>query len=478
MAVKREVTSGGKVVLRHTSGAKKGELAGSVATDAPTVPFLPPVLPTQEVAGTSEHPIAEAYAKFLGATETTPEVAPVPLSTWVHDLPDADTEAHKVAMMLAGVLPTGLDGAQHANVMGTLSRTVKTYDDLEAPTEAEWAEHLALLRAKITDPANGLTDEQRTEALAMLASAAEAGVPDARTWAFMKKADKRVWRAKYALDGQALQAGSWIDADGTEVAANVKAFREEYYAKVTAGEEPDNDVPAKYAKAFRGLTDGTPRDPATVYAFYQAENPELYLNPNKQTKYVALDLETTGKSPHDSHIIEFGMVEYDAKGNVVGRWSQFIRPPVGEDGVLSTGDEEVMAVHNIKPEDVADAPSFLEVLPLIQQRLAGATIIGHNLGFDTKFLRMSMKQYAASDPELNTPTWTGEADTMFHAARHLVGPENNKLVTVSGFLGIPYTNGHRAEHDAEVSGEVFFKLRKALKSRQRAAIRAARADSE
>jgi DNA polymerase III epsilon subunit-like protein len=102
----------------------------------------------------------------------------------------------------------------------------------------------------------------------------------------------------------------------------------------------------------------------------------------------------------------------------------------------------------------------------VNSRLAGATIIGHNLGFDTKHLKASLRKYAGDRPEMANPTWLGEVDTLFHASRHIEGLENNKLATVSGSLGIPYTNGHRAEHDAAVSGEVFFALRKDMQKRQ------------
>jgi DNA polymerase III alpha subunit (gram-positive type) len=59
----------------------------------------------------------------------------------------------------------------------------------------------------------------------------------------------------------------------------------------------------------------------------------------------------------------------------------------------------------------------------------------------------------------------------------MTGLENNKLVTVSASLGIPYTNGHRAEHDAAVAGEVFFEIRKELKARQAAAIKASNGEA-
>ena len=45
--------------------------------------------------------------------------------------------------------------------------------------------------------------------------------------------------------------------------------------------------------------------------------------------------------------------------------------------------------------------------------------------------------------------------------RHFDLP-NHKLETICGQVGVPYTDGHRATHDAEVTGQAFFKVRKVL----------------
>ena len=289
----------------------------------------------------------------------------------------------------------------------------------------------------------------------------------------MDASASRMWRASYSLDEQARQIGAWIDADEWDVKEQISKFRDEYYEKIDAGEEVEID--AQYAKSWGRTSSMAPKDPATIYSHWKAENPELYLNPREPRRFVALDLETTGLSTKDSHIIEIGLVEYDEKGNKIGSWSQFVCPPAQPDGSISTGDEKVMSVHKILPEDVIGQPSFTDVMPELRRRLEGATIIGHNLGFDTKHIRANLRKYAPEDaPEQGIPTWSGEADTLFHASRHMTGLENNKLVTVSGALGVSYTNGHRAEHDAEASGNVFFKIREELKKKQAKAIRAAK----
>jgi DNA polymerase III epsilon subunit-like protein len=476
MVIKPEAVNGGKkIVLRHVSGAKKGELAGSVHTDGiagidalTDIPRTGPTAPNSDADA-----VGVVYQKFVQAGQVkSPGHMDAPDEVITE--PPTQTPALTLGHELSALLPTGLDADQHADVMEALARSVKRWDPKPVePTDEEWQRYLLVARARITDPANGLSDEERATALQRWEHVKANPLPDAQEYAIITAADARSWRAMYSLQTQSVQIASWVDADPEDVKAEVARFRAEYYAKLAAGE--DVNVPDKYRTSWRRLMDGSPKDPATVYSHFHAENPALYLNPVPPARFIAIDLETTGLSTKDSHIIEVGMVEYDAKGTEVGRWNRLVRPPADEHGNISTGDETVMAVHKIQVADVIDAPSFLDILPELQERLAGATIIGHNLGFDTKHLKTSMKKYApAETPELSVASWTGEADTMFHAARHMHGLENNKLVTVSGALGIAYTNGHRAEHDAAVAGEVFFALRKGLKATQRRAIRVAR----
>lgn len=462
MAIKPEPVNGGKkIVLRHVSGPSKGDLAGSVRIDGMAgIPDLSGIPRTSRAAvddNGDQTPVNAAYQRFVAAsTDDTVDVA-APAVTFSHEL--------------SALLPTGLDSEQHAEVMDALDRSAKRWGPSEPPTPEQWQLWLLTARARLTDPTNGLSDEERDAALKRWEQVAAGDMPTGAQFAVMTAADKRAWRASYALTGQAVQIASWVDADPEDVKAQIARFRAEYFDKRARGE--DVEVPAKYSAAWRRLMDGSPKDPATVYSHWKAETPELYTNPRPVARFVALDLETTGLSTQDSHIIEVGLVEYDADGNELGRWNRLVRPPLDANGELSTGGPEVVAVHNIQVADVVDAPSFADLLPELQDKLAGATIIGHNLGFDTKHLKASMKKYAPQEaPDLANPTWTGEADTMFHSSRHIVGLENNKLVTVSTSLGIAYTNGHRAEHDAAVAGEVFFAIRKELKARQLEAIRA------
>lgn len=466
MALRKEIVNGGKkIILRHASGADKGKLAGSVSIDSSVVPSakkleIPPSPKVNNNFENNGDSISKAYEKFLRADAEREIIEASDGFTTVKGGP-----VNELAQRVSAMASTGLDEDQHTNVFGALTRSVKRWSPApEAPTEEEWNVTLLTARARITDPENGLSSEERENALKVLEAAKAEGIPDGYTHALLNSSESRMWKAKYALDDHSLQIASWIDADPELVKAKVSEFREEYYNKIRNGE--DVTMPPQYEKGWSRTAGSAPRDKATAYSHWKAENPELYPETNKPKRYVALDLETTGLSTRDDHIIEIGFVEYDYKGKEIGRWGQLVCPPPNENGEITTGGPEVEAIHGIKVKDVLGKPTFDQVMKEVHERLEGATIIGHNLGFDTKHLKASFRKYSSDSPESSNHTWTGEVDTLFHASRHMEGLENNKLVTVSGSLGIAYTNGHRAEHDAAVAGEVFFKLRKKLKNKQ------------
>ena len=49
-----------------------------------------------------------------------------------------------------------------------------------------------------------------------------------------------------------------------------------------------------------------------------------------------------------------------------------------------------MAIHGISPEDVEDAPSFMDLLPAIASIIRGKTLVIYNADFNTGFLPVSL----------------------------------------------------------------------------------------
>jgi DNA polymerase III epsilon subunit-like protein len=87
-----------------------------------------------------------------------------------------------------------------------------------------------------------------------------------------------------------------------------------------------------------------------------------------------LDLETTGLKKVD-HVVEVGII--DAQGQVL--FSSLVNP----DCPIPANASEVNGVYDA---DVADAPAWPEVLPLLRRLLANRTVVAHNAKFEAKFL--------------------------------------------------------------------------------------------
>lgn len=476
MAIRKEETANGRIVLRHDSGTHAGELAGSLSTKAlagveSLAQIAPPALASLPNATESQPALDRIYSRFASMTSASGEQVAIPDFSHQSIIPaPAGSRVERTpAVWLSYQLAADVDGKnvltpeQLENIFEMNARNMKVGDLAKGVTEQQWRDYLALSRAKITDPNNGMSETRRAEMLGLWQSASEGSIPSPEQFAAMNEVGKRVWRARKSLEWNADQIAAWHDVSTEKVLQQVDAFVNEYRTRTANGENIDVSEATKgwsfYAKT-------APKDAATVYAFHKADNPTLY--PDKDSsgiRYVALDLETTGRSAKDNEIIEIGIVEYDAHGNELSRWGQLICPPADETGAISTGPEDAVAVHGIQPQDVIGKPGFAEVLPEIQQRLQGAIMIGHNIQFDSTFLKSSMRRHAPVDiPEMREPSWSKEADTMIHAYRHLgdLGLENRKLKTIATHFGVTYDNGHRAEHDAQVAGEVFFKLRARL----------------
>lgn len=92
--------------------------------------------------------------------------------------------------------------------------------------------------------------------------------------------------------------------------------------------------------------------------------------------FVCLDLETTGKDPHqDTEVCEITVLDTDG----VPLLSSFVKPskPI---------PAEVTALHGITDEMVADAPTFREIYSEIAFAITGQTVVIYNANYDAYLL--------------------------------------------------------------------------------------------
>ena len=98
-------------------------------------------------------------------------------------------------------------------------------------------------------------------------------------------------------------------------------------------------------------------------------------------EYIALDTETTGLSPEEDRIIEIGAVRV-GDGRVIDVFDRLINPhrPLPEMITQLTG---------ISGEMLAGAPSLSEVMPELISFCGSEVIVGHQLAFDYRFLKIA-----------------------------------------------------------------------------------------
>lgn len=97
------------------------------------------------------------------------------------------------------------------------------------------------------------------------------------------------------------------------------------------------------------------------------------------------DTETTGKEYQKGHrIVEVAFIEM-IDGVLTGnKYHSLVNP----DREIPT---EVIAIHGITNEMVANAPKFKDILPDILDFIRGADMVAHNAEFDEKFINHEME---------------------------------------------------------------------------------------
>jgi DNA polymerase III epsilon subunit-like protein len=245
-----------------------------------------------------------------------------------------------------------------------------------------------------------------------------------------------------------------------------EAYRKQYkdnFASLPTSERPDppeNWVRGEfansgYAKDF--TSSFAPHDPASMYAIYRLRADQSAIpDYMKQSQAIAsIDLETAGPEgregfePENGRIIEVGIKIYSPNGKVVGTVDQLIKP---EESFLQAHGTGAMHIHKISPADLEGKPDWRTISPQISNALKGKILLAQYAPFEKKWLTHHLSDFSKDTPVI---------DTMEISRKHYDLPDN-KLETICNNIGVPYTNGHRAMHDAEAAGDVYFKQRKAI----------------
>ena len=98
----------------------------------------------------------------------------------------------------------------------------------------------------------------------------------------------------------------------------------------------------------------------------------------KLGRFIVLDTETTGLSSVRDDVIEISAIKVE-DWKPIEIFSTFVKPKHGL-------NDEAQKVNHITEEMVEDAPMLYEIMPSLQEFIAGYNLIGHNLEFDLRFL--------------------------------------------------------------------------------------------
>ena len=157
------------------------------------------------------------------------------------------------------------------------------------------------------------------------------------------------------------------------------------------------------------------------------------------------DIETTGFSRFNDHIIEIGAVRYE-QGQRVQVFSKFVKPPCSIPAKITelTGIEDDM-VRDADPIDI--------VLPEFLNFAQGSIFVAHNADFDIGFITENARR---CDLEFEPVV----LDTLGLARALHPEFKNHKLNTLTKECNVTLLNHHRACDDAQATGEIFLKLMK------------------
>ena len=178
--------------------------------------------------------------------------------------------------------------------------------------------------------------------------------------------------------------------------------------------------------------------------------------PLSQTTFIVVDLETTGGSPIDSKITEFGAVKVRG-GEVLGEFKTFVNPemPIPAYITVLTGITDAMVI---------EAPTIAEIFPNFLAFCGSeneSVLVAHNAPFDIGFLKANARDLGYSWPSYQV------LDTVRIARIALARDEvpNYKLSSLATFFRTSIKPTHRALDDAQTTVEVLHGLIERLGNR-------------
>jgi DNA polymerase-3 subunit epsilon len=171
-------------------------------------------------------------------------------------------------------------------------------------------------------------------------------------------------------------------------------------------------------------------------------------DPIEEAPLCFVDLEMTGLSPSDDHVIEVCAVRTRG-GRAEDAFTSLVRPEGGAFGNAH--------IHGIDPAAVAAAPTFAEIATRLDEVLAGAVLVAHAAAWDVAFLEAERVRAGRPCPIEHY------LDTLSLSRRAFALPSHS-LSALCGAFGIA-PGGHRAASDVEALRAVWDRVVEVLAPR-------------
>ena len=157
--------------------------------------------------------------------------------------------------------------------------------------------------------------------------------------------------------------------------------------------------------------------------------------------YVVLDIETTGLNPYKDKIIEIAAVRGN-HGDVLDTFHTLIDPGIHI-------PSNIIELTGLTDADVAGQPTFSDIVDELSSFIGDDPVVGHNVGFDLKFITNAMKKEGFSG-------YINGIDTVTFAKAMFPGRENYKLETLIREFDLKDgSQAHRAMSDVECTHKLF-----------------------
>lgn len=164
---------------------------------------------------------------------------------------------------------------------------------------------------------------------------------------------------------------------------------------------------------------------------------------------IILDTETTGFDPKQGHrMVEIGCIEIEDLLPTGRTFHRYINPG-------RHIDAEVIRIHGVTNEKVADAPRFHDVGDELLDFIAGAPVVAHNAGFDRAFINFELE--LCGRPIVPDERWI---DTLALALKRFPGMGNSLDALCKRFkISLAERTLHGALIDARLLASVYLELR-------------------